>query len=445
MSWNQIPCVSGVEPLDGHFQEFRTDLLGLLRRAAMEGGQRPIRLSVGSIPFLILNNPAAVEQILTDPARIFFKPKMDLWRRVLGDSVLTSSGEQWLRARKRTLPFLGPLYVERHARIVSEMTDDRVRSWLSGDTIDVLHEMRFITLSSSLRSLFGIDPDLDVPAFSAALTEVMEYIHVRATSTPGAETDEALERRFLAALSELRESVARIVGIDPGGTDDPVSILLASPDFQSGRLSVTQVCDDVLAHLIASSESTATALAWSFFLIAQSPAVENRLREEIVHTVGNRRPDIPDLSRMLYLHGVFGEALRLYPPTWGILRASERAFELDGVRLPKGTCTLACQYTIHRDGLWFERPGEFIPERWLDGALARIPRFAFFPFGGGRRLCPGRRMGKVTAYTVVSRVLQQFRVDAVAGCLGKAAVHATLHPVSGTSVQVTQLRTSHVS
>jgi cytochrome P450 len=232
-----------------------------------------------------------------------------------------------------------------------------------------------------------------------------------------------------------------MVAAHPGGTDDLVNLLLTHPDFDSGRLTMAQVCDDVLAHLIASSESTATALAWSFLLIARNPAVEARLREEIVRTVGNRRPDIPDLNRMPYLRGVFAEALRLYPPTWSIMRASARAFELDGFRLPKGTCMLACQYAVHRDRLWFERPDDFIPERWLESTPARIPKFAYFPFGGGRRVCPGRRMGQITAYTIIARVLQQFHVHPGPDGEVKAAVDVTLHPVSGTVIQVTPIRT----
>jgi len=430
--------VSNTNPHSDHFQEIQHDLLGLMRRAALEGDQQRLtRLSLGRFPFIILNQPAAIEAVLTDREQIFFKPKMDLWRRLLGDSILTSDGEDWLQSRGRTASLMGSSRVRKHAQIVSRVTEDRLKSWPAGNTIDILQEMRFITLSSIMHSLCSVGEGFDNWAFMAALTEVMEHIQLRETSPPGTDEDEAIERRFMDAVDGLRGSVKRVLSAHMARNDDLVTLLLSQPDFERGGRTMEQACDDVLAHIIAGFESTATALAWTFLLIARHGVVQERLHHEVAQIAGARPPDVPDLNRMPYLRASFAEALRLYPPTWGILRASARAFELNGVRLPKGSCMLACQYTVHRDHRLFEQPDEFVPERWEGRSTAHMPKFAYFPFGGGRHVCLGRRMGQLTAYTIIARVLQRFRVRPSPDHEITPAVHIVLHPSSGTEIYVT--------
>jgi cytochrome P450 len=430
--WRAIPAVSGASSDSGHFPELREDLLGLLRRAAAEGDGGSIRLAAGSLPFIVLNDPAAIETMLADPAGAFTKPKLELWRELTGSSVLTSNGARWRRARQRIAPMMGARYLRRHARIAAEAAVDRMRTWTPGEAVAVLGEMRMITLPAMLRSFCGGDEDVDVGAFTAELDTVMEYVQARESGRPDA-ANAPTEPTYRAAVSALRESARQLVLAHGSGDDDLVGLLVANHG-PGGRSTVEEVCDEVLGQLIAGYESTATALAWTLLAVAVRPDVAARLRAEIERTTGGRTPGVAEMDEMAYLRAVFSESLRLHPPSWGILRAAECPVEVDGVRLPAGACLLASQYTMHRGSRWYDRPEEFLPERWLEGAPLP-PRFAYFPFGGGRRVCPGQRLAQVTACAVVAQVLPRFELRLVDDEV-RPAVHVTLHPDQRTLLRV---------
>jgi cytochrome P450 len=434
-SWTRIPSVSLPAAYRDHYEEIGTDLLGLIVRAAKEGEQRLIRLSIGAFPFLVINNPSTVGRVLTDPDRIFVRPKMDLWRRLLGEGVLTSDGEEWIRSRRRAAVLMGPRHVGRHARIVANLTDDQIGSWTRGEAVDILAESRLLTLFASLRSLCGVERGFDPLPFIRALINVMEYIQKRETSTPGDVASTSQQRRFESAVTYLRDSVDRILELHLDGTDNLVSYLLSHPDRRSGRLTDEELRNDVLAHLIAGYESTATAVAWTLLLLAREEASQIRLREEIRRTFDSAA-DITEFGQLPYAQQVVTEALRLYPPTWGVLRAATHPIELDGFHLPRGTCLMGSTYAIQRDARWFDRPDEFVPERWSNRRATKPHPFTYFPFGGGRHACPGRRMGQVTAAAIISRIVQRFRLRPAVGGDLRAAVNVTLQPTSGTMLQV---------
>ncbi|EPH44217.1 cytochrome P450 [Streptomyces aurantiacus] len=489
MSWKAVPLVSPSGPSParcpahagqddaeraeagegpapgGHLEELRREPLGLLRRSAKESAHRLARLDTGPGACLVVSDPDAVDVVLTDHDAAFFKPKMERWKQVLGENVLTSEGPAWARSRRRSMRITGARYVRRAARVVAEVTDERLRSWAgtgavgvdgaadsprspcipgSHDIPDIHEEMRTLTLAAVLRHLCGTDDDFDLRAFGRHLRTVMECIHALESAPAGAEPSARVERAFAHAAGELRAAVLRLVASHAGG-DDLVGLLTAPPDTASddGRaaepLTPDQVCDEVLAHLIAGHESTATALAWSLLLLSRDADVTRRVRTEIGTTVGGRAPGPADLAGMPLLQAVFTEALRLCPPAWTIMRATGRPCELSGVRLPAGAVLLASPYSIQRSGRWFPRPDEFLPDRWLGDAAAGAPRYAYFPFGGGRRSCPGRMLAQVTAGVVLTRVLQGFRIEPV-GEPPTADVGIILRPSPGTRLRAVPLR-----
>ncbi|ELS57323.1 cytochrome P450 [Streptomyces viridochromogenes] len=221
----------------------------------------------------------------------------------------------------------------------------------------------------------------------------MECIHALESAPAAPAGHDDVRREFSRAAAELRASVLNLVPRHPGGRDDLIGLLTDAP---GEPLTPRQVCDGVLAHLIAGHESTATSLAWALLLLAGDPAVTERVRTEIDTTVGDRAPEDADLARMPLLRAVFLEALRLYPPAWTIMRATGRPSVVGGVRVPAGAVLLASPYGVQRSERWFEGPDEFRPERWLGGGRNGDPKYTFFPFGGGRRSCPGRQLALVT-------------------------------------------------
>ncbi|WP_189174524.1 cytochrome P450 [Streptomyces lasiicapitis] len=449
----------GADVPGGHLEELRRQPLDLLRRSAEESAHRLARLDTGPGACLVVSDPDAVDVVLTDHDAAYFKPKMERWKQVLGENVLTSEGPAWARSRRRSVRITGARYVRRAARVVAEVTDERLRDWADvgtagaegtagthgiSDIHDIHEEMRTLTLAAVLRHLCGTDDDFDLRAFGHHLRTVMECIHALESAPPGAEPSPRTERAFAHAAGELRAAVLRLVASHTGG-DDLIGLLTGPPEKSPGEgraaepLTPDQVCDEVLAHLIAGHESTATALAWSLLLLSRDTDVTHRVRAEIGTTVGVRAPGPDDLAGMPLLQAVFTEALRLCPPAWTIMRATGRTCELSGVRLPAGAVLLASPYGIQRSARWFPRPDEFLPDRWLGDATAGAPRYAYFPFGGGRRSCPGRSLAQVTAGVVLTRVLQGFRLEPVGGP-PTADVGIILRPSPGTRLRAVPLQ-----
>lgn len=449
MRWTDVPQVSGATAT-GHARELREDPLGLLRRSAAEsradgGGLTRLDAGPGAGACLVLHAPADIEAMLADRDASFFKPKMELWKRVLGENVLTSEGPAWAASRRRSVRVLGAPAVRDAARVVAETADERLRHWAavgSADRgVDVYEEMRALTLTAALRHLCGTDDGLDLAAFGRNLRTVMERIHSSETgAAPGAERPEgcpaspgggqetAAEREFDRAARGLRTAVLGLVSRHPYGRDDLIGLLGAA------GLTAEQVCDEVLAHLIAGHESTATSLAWSLLLLAEHPEAARCVRAEVTALLGDRRPDHDEAARLPLLRGVFLEALRLYPPAWTVMRATAGRQDLSGVHVPAGAVVLACPYTVQRDPRWFPGPDEFRPERAWATPSTDVPKYAYFPFGGGRRSCPGRHLAEVTAGVVLARVLQGFALEPQ-GALPEPAVDIILRPPAGTRLR----------
>jgi cytochrome P450 len=172
--------------------------------------------------------------------------------------------------------------------------------------------------------------------------------------------------------------------------------------------------------VLAGHGTTATALAWTWYLLAQHPAVEAALLAEL-RAVGGRRPTLADLPRLTYTEAIFTEALRLYPPVWATGREARRDCQLGGTAaaparpIRSGTIVVMSQWVLQRDPRFFEQPDEFVPERWLDGLAKRLPKFAYFPFGGGPRICMGNGFAMMEAVLILATIAQQARPTLMPG------------------------------
>jgi cytochrome P450 len=166
-------------------------------------------------------------------------------------------------------------------------------------------------------------------------------------------------------------------------------------------------------------------------LLAQHPEVEQKLHAELAAVVGGRAPTLDDVGKLKYTELVLTESLRLYPPAWGMARITTEELELGGYRLAKGTGVSFSQWVMHRDARWFDRPEEFVPERWADGLARRLPRFAYFPFGGGPRQCIGNAFALMEATLVLATIAQRYRFRLVEGHPVVPLPSITLRPRHG--------------
>jgi cytochrome P450 len=197
-----------------------------------------------------------------------------------------------------------------------------------------------------------------------------------------------------------------------------------------------QLRDEMITMFMAGTDTTALTLTWAWHLLADHPNAEERLAAEWQTVLGGREPTAEDLPRLPFTECVIQETMRLRPPVYVIGREAATPVELGGYRLRRGTTVLLSQWITHRDSRWFDHPDEFRPERWENGLILRIPKYAFFPFGGGARLCLGNSFALLEATLCLAAIGQRFRFRPVPGHPVEPAPSTSLRPKAGVWVVV---------
>jgi cytochrome P450 len=212
-------------------------------------------------------------------------------------------------------------------------------------------------------------------------------------------------------------------------------MLLHAQDEDSGRkMTDQQLRDEVMTLFLAGHETTANTLAWAWYLLAQHPEAEARLHAELGSVLGRRLPTVADLPRLKCTESVVNETLRVYPTVWVVGREAVEPVELGGYSIPAGTTVLLPQWVIHRDGRWFDDPLDFRPERWADGLMQRIHRYAYFPFGGGPRICIGNNFALMEAALILATIARNYRLVLAPDAEIVPLPTMTLRPAHGVKV-----------
>jgi cytochrome P450 len=233
--------------------------------------------------------------------------------------------------------------------------------------------------------------------------------------------------KILYRIIEERRSSGRDAG-------DLLSMLLHAQDEDGSRMTDRQLRDETITLFLAGHETTACTLSWTWWLLAQNPAVEAKLHAELDAVLGDRAPSLDTLPNLTYTANVVTESLRLYPPAWGMARLVTEDHELAGYPMTKGMGIAMAQWVVHRDPRWYEAPQEFRPERWEGDLLKRLPRFAYFPFGGGPRQCIGNAFALMEAALILAAIAQKFRLRLVANHPVVPLPSITLRPRHGIRV-----------
>ncbi len=193
-------------------------------------------------------------------------------------------------------------------------------------------------------------------------------------------------------------------------------LLLAHDEEADGSgMTDTQVRDEALTLFLAGHETTANALTWTWYLLSQNPECEARVHEEIDAVLQGRVPEMTDLPQLRYTEMVFAEAMRLYPPAWAIGRMAKAPFELGGTKIAAKSICIVSPYVLQRDPRWFADPERFDPERWTPEAREARPKFSYFPFGGGARVCIGERFAWMEGVILIAAVAQKWKLRLAEG------------------------------
>jgi cytochrome P450 len=213
---------------------------------------------------------------------------------------------------------------------------------------------------------------------------------------------------------------------------------MAARDEDGSGMTDRQLRDEVLTFLLAGHETTAVSLSWTWYLLSQHPEVQERLRQELSQVLAGRTPRLEDLPRLPYTEKVVKESMRLFPPAWSLARTVAKEIELAGYRLPVGSNVVMSPWILHRDPRFFEQPEQFNPDRWTADAAQHLPRFAYFPFGGGPRLCIGASFAMMEANLLLAAIAQRFQLRLVRGHPVAALPSITLRPRHGMRMSLTR-------
>ena len=404
-------------PVVGNLAAFRAKPLQFLTRVAQEYGDISyFRLANQDI--YLLNHPDFVRDVLVTNQANFTKSRfLQRARVLLGDGLLTSEGSIHVRQRRLVQP---AFHRDRMAAYAQVMIDSAVRMrerWKDGGAVEVSGEMMRLTLSIVGKTLFSADVESEASEIGEALTSVLKMFQM--VMMPFSEYLEKLPlpsiRRFEKARARLDQTIYGLIrerrksGEDSG---DLLSMLLLAQDEDAtgGAMTDVQVRDEALTLLLAGHETTANALTWTWYLLSQNPECEARLQREIDSVLDGRVPEIADLPQLRYTEMVFAESMRLYPPAWAIGRMSKAPFELGGIEIGAKSICLVSPYVTHRDVRWFPDPEKFDPERWTAEARESRPKFSYFPFGGGSRVCIGERFAWMEGVLVLATVAQKWKL-----------------------------------
>jgi enediyne biosynthesis protein E7 len=295
---------------------------------------------------------------------------------------------------------------------------DRCEAAGFGDTdmpLDIPREMGALTLTIVCQALFGADlPPADVERVGSALTAA-NHLLTQALYVPGLLSLPTPQRRRLrAARRELHAIVDEIIRrrrAQEEQRSDLLAVLLEARDAESGKgMSDQQARDEILTLLLAGHETTANALSWIFYLLAQHPEAVTTLRKEYRDVLGGRPPRLDDLPQLPRTRMVVEEAMRLYPPAWAVGRHALGTDEIGGYTIPKGAYVVLAQYVTHRHPAFWPDPDTFDPERFSEERSAERRRYAYFPFGGGPRLCIGNQFALMEAQLILATILARHEV-----------------------------------
>jgi cytochrome P450 len=425
--------------------EFSRDWLGFLVRCAREYDDIVFLRLLGT-PVCLLYRPDYIESVLVTNQANFVKSKdYRAMRRVLGNGLLTSEGELWRHQRKLAQPAFRHEHISRYGEVMVSYAERMLDGWRDGERRDIHQEMMRLTLEIVAKALFDADVSRDAKEVGASLEIlVREFIGLANIAfllpdgfpIPGSRKLRRAVRRLddivYGMIRERRASGAR-----PG---DLLDMLLYAADEDGRPMSDRQLRDEVTTLFLAGHETTAIALSWTWYLLAQHPEVENRLVEDLCRALGGRSPAATDLGQLRYAEMVVKESMRLYPPAWGIGRQALAPFEIGGYRLPAGTNVFLSQWVTHRDPRYFPDPERFDPERWRDDPArsGALPRFAYFPFGGGPRVCIGASFAMMEATLLLAAIAPKFKLRLIPGQQVKPFPSITLRPKDG--IQMTLAR-----
>jgi len=426
----------------GVMAEFNRDTLGFIERCRDFGDI--VRMRFLYLTACFIYHPDHIEYVLASNAKNFIKSRSlrsPFFQRLVGNGLLTSEGEVWKRQRRLAQPAFHRQRISAYGEVMVDYATRMISSWRAGDERDIHREMMRLTLEIVVKTLFNADVSGEADKVGRVLSQMVKPFASQATvkwildnrlPTP-------THRRFNRAAGEIDEIVYRIVaerrssGNDEG---DLLSMLLAAQDEDGSQMTDRQLRDEVMTLFLAGHETTALTLSWAWYLLAQNPEVEEKFHAELDDVLGDRQPTVADIYLLKYTEMIAKESMRLYPPAYGVGREAIDEFGLGGYRVPARSQIFMFPWATQHDPRFFAEPDRFFPERWTEGLNNSLPKYAYFPFGGGPRACIGNYFAMMEIVLLLATIGQRFRFSLLPDHPVSVLPAMSLRPKDGIKVRV---------
>jgi cytochrome P450 len=413
--------------------------------ADLQTGSEPIAtMRIAGTKVFYLREPDLIREMLVTFASDFHKSRgLERAKALLGEGLLTSEDELHRQQRKLIQPIFHHSNLKDIAAIMRERARQRAERWQAGQILNLNQEMHALTLLIVGEALFGTEMGDRTSRVSELMETVMETFFL--FISPLAAVFEFFGHPKLKRAAKARRELSVIVQsmIDERRKtkqtrNDLLTLLFAAQDPETGLgMSDEQLRDEVMTLFLAGHETTANALAWTIYLLTQHPEIAHRVAQEVPR-VEDRQPESGFNSDTL-LFRVVRESLRLYPPVWAVGRRATQDLQTGGTPIPKGAIVLACQWAVHRCERFFSNPTQFDPDRWTPEFQRDLPKYAFFPFGGGPRSCIGEGFAWMELDIVLTEILRRWQFELVPGQTITPKASMTLRPEKPIRVVVREL------
>jgi cytochrome P450 len=397
-----------------------------------------IRINLFGLTGAALHGAAANRYILVDAVDNFLvAPMVDRVRArwIVGHGLLFIDDPSHKRERRLIMPAFHRKRIEQYQQVMVETTRQMLDRWKIGKRLDVAAEMHQLALVIAGRTLFSMDLGGSSRelghAVAAVIKAVSNPLNIGLAQVPfdiGSVGQGSTLRKGLARIDHVLGKIIKGHQREGDDTGDVVSMLVAARDEEGGRLSTQQIRDHLLTLFVAGHETSANALSWAFYLLAQHPPVAAKLLKELDEQLKGEIPTAADLERLPYLDLVVKESLRLYPPAPSASRLVKEAFEWKGYVIEAGELVSYVPFVSHRMPEHFREPETFRPERFDPAGGELPPPYAYIPFAAGPRSCIGAPFATMEIKTVLAMSLQRFRLDLIGGQHIEATVRTTVQP-----------------
>ena len=406
-----------------------------------------VHFQAGQVSAYFINHPDGARRVLQENNANYSKQTLqyNALATITGRGLLTNEGPSWLRNRRLIQPSFSRGRLENIYPLVTGSIRPVLENWQaaaeSGQPVDLDRDMLRLTLDVVARALFSFDLSKEAYTLTGAVMQALDHVIGRARNPlslpdwfPSGEN-----LRFRRAVGTLDNAIHAMIQQRhslPEMPDDLLTTLLTARDENGQGLDERQVRDEVITLLIAGHETVASALTWTWYLLALHPEERARMEGEVSWVLDGRMPQPADLPRLETTRRIFMEALRLYPPAWLITRSAIAEDEILGFRIPARALIILSPYTLHRHAQFWQQPEEFNPDRFIS---ENQTRYAYIPFGGGPHLCIGNNFATIEAQLILAITAQRFRFDLRPGITVEAEPLVTLRPKHGLPMQVKKI------